>query len=175
MNNTNVRFVTRTLRTNYISENLPSTSLHTNRPSPAKPVLHLHTATPFSMKQLARLLQNALAHKSVGEIDGGDVGKGTGAKVGTIVGGRVEGRGVGIGVTGAGVAIGAGVTGVDGAASPLKKPTPTVGLAVQMKLNKFVGSKPRAYDEPTVGVGQMTESITLETGLMRSRRASSSN
>jgi hypothetical protein len=33
------------------------------------------------MKQLARLLQNALARKSVGEIDGGDVGKGTGAKV----------------------------------------------------------------------------------------------
>lgn len=134
------------------------------------------------MKQLARLLQNALAHKSVGEIDGGEVGEGTGAKVGTLVGGPVEGSGVGSGVTGAGVAMGAGVTGmgvgvtgVDGAASPPKKPTPTVGLAVQMKLNKFVGSRPRAYDEPTAGADQITDSMTPATGLRRSRRASSSS
>jgi hypothetical protein len=55
-----------------------------------------------------------------------------------VVGGRVEGRGVGIGVTGAGVAIGAGVTGVDGAASSAQETHAYRGrLDVQLKLNGF--------------------------------------
>ena len=51
--------------------------VHTNRPSPAKPGLNLRTFMPYSIKRLARLLQNALTNKLVWEINGRDVDEGT--------------------------------------------------------------------------------------------------